>query len=97
MGSDEKSPELALAEAVAERTASRVRAGLREELDARDEALRERLRQDWLLGLAQLRDDLTTRGCWTPLPARYVEGPTIRAVCSWSTTSRLCGGRWSRS
>lgn len=57
MNGVDKSVELALAEAVAERTAERFRAGLREELDARDAALR----QAWQEGLGQLRDDLTAK------------------------------------
>lgn len=57
MSDAEKSAELVLAEAVAEKTAERFRAGLREELDARDTALR----QAWQEGLGQLRDDLTAK------------------------------------
>ncbi len=56
--SDDFSAELKLAEAVAERTAARMRAGLRDELDQRDEEQRRRWRED----LASLRDDLTTKG-----------------------------------
>lgn len=55
---DEIAPELKLAEAVAERTAARMREGFREELDARDQNLIELWRRD--LGL--LRDDLTAKG-----------------------------------
>jgi CheY-like chemotaxis protein len=55
--SDDTSPELKLAEAVAERTAVRVREGIREELDTRDAALRD----FWRLDLGQLRDDLTAK------------------------------------
>lgn len=53
---DAKSDELELAEAVAEKTAQRVREGLREELDERDGKLRDLWRRD----LGRLRDDLTT-------------------------------------
>lgn len=56
--SDDSSAELKLAEAVAERTAMRMRAGLREELDQREETQRRR----WCEDLARLRDDLTTKG-----------------------------------
>lgn len=55
---DVKSDEYKLADAVAERTAARMREGFREELDARDKRLLDLWRQD----MGQLRDDLTARG-----------------------------------
>lgn len=55
--SDEKAAELVLAEAVAEKTAERMRAGFREELEARDTLLRQLWKQD----LGKLRDDLTAK------------------------------------
>lgn len=54
---DKKSAELVLAEAVAEKTAQRMRLSFKEELDLRDEELRRLWRQD----LGQLRDDLTAK------------------------------------
>lgn len=58
MSDEEKSAEVKLAEAVAEQTVQRFRAGLKEELDARD----ERLLALWRRDLGQLRDDLTAKG-----------------------------------
>jgi len=55
---DENSDEYRLAEAVAELTAQRFRAGLKEEMDARDERLLELWRED----MGKLRDDLTAKG-----------------------------------
>lgn len=69
--SKETSSELALAEAVAERTAQRIRADLKEELDARDAALHQLWRQD----LGQLRDDLTARRLLEELKGATMERP----------------------
>ena len=55
--SDDRSPELKVAESVAELTAQRFRENMKEELDARDESLR----QHWRSDLGKLRDDLTAR------------------------------------
>lgn len=55
---DERSDEFRLAEAVAERTAARMRESLKEELDTRDTRLLALWRQD----MGQLRDDLTAKG-----------------------------------
>lgn len=57
MSDEGKSAELILAEAVAERTAQRMREGFREELDTRD----AQLRQLWQQDMGQLRDDLTAK------------------------------------
>lgn len=63
MGQDDKSPDLRLAEAVAEKTAERVSQTFLSILDGRDAEL-QRL---WKADLSQLRDDLTAKGLLTEL------------------------------
>lgn len=77
--SNERSAELALAEAVAEKTAERMRAGLKEELDARD----ARLRQLWKQDMSTLRDDLTTKRLLEDLKGASMEsgiGSPVRVL-----------------
>jgi CheY-like chemotaxis protein len=75
----EGSAELELAEAVAGKTAQRLREGLREELDARDLTLRQLWRKD----LGQLRDDLTSKRLLEDLKGASMdqkEGAPIRVL-----------------
>lgn len=78
---DENSDEYKLAKAVAELTAQRFKAGLKEELDARD----ERLLALWRKDMEKLRDDLTTKGLLEELRGMSIqpdggEGLAVRVL-----------------
>lgn len=73
---DEASAEVRLAEAVASKTAERVREGLHEQLNERDENLRRLWRQD----LAQLRDDLTAKSLLSELLEPVTEVAPVRVL-----------------
>jgi len=70
------SEEVRLVEVVATKTAERVRAGLKEELDGRDESLRQLWRQD----LAQLRDDLTAKALLAAEQGVVAEAAPVRVL-----------------
>lgn len=76
--SNETTEAFKIAEAVAERTAARIREGLKEELDTREGAMRRLWRQD----LAELRDDLTAKRLLEDLKGGEVErqGAPVRML-----------------